>query len=76
MKKEIANFTRADVASLITQIKRKKRAFTFEDVEKESGVKLTTSDKFLIRSIVEKKFKMDVIYETPENQLKFHPKLK
>ncbi|MFS1254557.1 hypothetical protein ACFDB8_06120 [Enterococcus lactis] len=50
--------------------------FTFEDIEKESGIKLTSADKFLIRSVAEKKFKMQVVCEAPENQLKFFPKAK
>ncbi len=76
LKKLITNLTRTDVSPLILRLKGEKHAFTFEDIEKESGIKLTSADKFLIRSVAEKKFKMQVVCEVPENQLKFFPKAK
>ena len=76
LKKLITNLTRTDVSPLILRLKGEKHAFTFEDIEKESGIKLTSADKFLIRSVAEKKFKMQVVCEAPKNQLKFFPKAK
>ncbi len=46
LKKLITNLTRTDVSPLILRLKGEKHAFTFEDIEKESGIKLTSADKF------------------------------
>nr|WP_192924325.1 hypothetical protein [Enterococcus hirae] len=49
----------------------KKNHFSFEDIEKECQKPLTTADKFLIRTLVVKKFKLNVEYLS-SNQLKFY----
>ncbi|MGX7173306.1 hypothetical protein [Enterococcus ratti] len=72
MKKQLAtDLTRVDVNKIITRIISKKSQFSFEDVEKECQKSLTTADKFLIRCLGVKKFKLDVEYHS-SNQLKFY----
>lgn len=72
MKKRLTtDLTRVDVNKILTRIISKKIHFSFEDIEKECQKTLTTADKFLIRSLVVKKFKLDVEYLS-SNQLKFY----
>ncbi|EOH94647.1 hypothetical protein ACTNBL_07260 [Enterococcus villorum] len=72
MKKRLTtDLTRVDVNKILTRIISKKNHFSFEDIEKECQKTLTTADKFLIRSLVVKKFKLDVEYLS-SNQLKFY----
>lgn len=58
LKKFIINLICIDVLFLIFWLKGEKQVFMFEDIEKESGIKLMSVDKFLICFVVEKKFKM------------------
>ncbi|MBF8808719.1 MAG: hypothetical protein IC227_11310 [Enterococcus lacertideformus] len=72
MKKRLTtDLSRVDVNKILTRIISKKSHFSFTDVEKECKKTLTTADKFLIRSLVVKKFKLDVAYLS-SNQLTFY----
>jgi response regulator of citrate/malate metabolism len=70
-KRLTTDLTRVDMNKILTRIISKKNHFSFEDIEKECQKTLTTADKFLIRSLVVKKFKLDVEYLS-SNQLKFY----
>lgn len=65
------DLTRVDVNKILTRMISKKNHFSFEDIEKECQKPLTTADKFLIRTLVVKKFKLNVEYLS-SNQLKFY----
>lgn len=72
MKKRLTtDLTRVDVNKILTRMISKKNYFSFEDIEKECQKPLTTADKFLIRTLVVKKFKLNVEYLS-SNQLKFY----
>ncbi|EMF0086168.1 hypothetical protein PID88_001944 [Enterococcus hirae] len=72
MKKRLTtDLTRVDVNKILTQMISKKNHFSFEVIEKECQKPLTTADKFLIRTLVVKKFKLNVEYLS-SNQLKFY----
>lgn len=72
MKRETYNLSKRVAIDIIKKLLKKKRHFSFKDIEEHWERELTAEDKFLIRSIVVKKFNMKVVYISPFNQLRFY----
>ncbi|MGG5359689.1 MULTISPECIES: hypothetical protein [unclassified Enterococcus] len=72
MKRETYTLSKRAAIDIIKKLLKKKKHFSFKDIEEQIGRELTSEDKFMVRSIVVKKFNMKVVYLSPFNQLRFY----